>query len=549
MTAFDLYTGATPSYSQGAKDTGSGIGLPKVSPLFPEWASGGLAPPNGIGNDLECGMFGALAYNDYLYAMVRSAQGTGQGVYRYQINTGADPITLTYDQMVTMSALGLPDFVPTWYFHHVNHATGDFLIGAFHTSAQSYTIGRWNASAWPWSAANAVWRACPSSYGSVVADKVAYFSTPFVDEANDRVYCVSGNSGKCLTFKWSDGAYLGEFVWQTSYSSLYFGNILGIYPGTSYDLLFGTKAAVSGGAVHRWDATNPTAWSKGALIFDNATSSTAFGSAVPYGGRTPNELRGSTARMWGLDRQRLDLLGINSNTVGWVIWEPTYFGTDYGKQMLAFYDFSADEYWEMQIARSCSFKRTGWGARSACLLNLLEIDSRTWMIFSTQMTIDHFAEQTYMPDAAGVAAVQVSPGRVEFSWTPSQDTQAKQLVFDVASAAVDSEFSTHPGKFRAALSVDGGPYTDWRGGPQELLNLDSVVHSIAAWPSLSAGVPVTLRLEVQSGLIDNFAPVQGNPGDRTTPNLPIADAGPPFDVRPVLIVDVDAPAELGGGLL
>lgn len=546
MSAFDLYTGATPSYSQGAKDTGNGIGLPRVSPLLTDWSSSATVPPSGIGNDTACGWYGMLIYNDYLFALVRSTQGTGRGVNGYVVNTSNDPVTLTYDQMVDPTTLGMPQLFNPWHFQYVDNETGDILINSYDTAAQTYTIGRWNAAQWPWSAANAVWRACPSSWGSVVADKVANYSIPFVDKANDRVYCMSGSSGKCLTFKWSDGSYLGEFQWQASYSPLYVGNVVGVHPSSSYDVLLGHYLGASGGRIHRWDATNPASWTQGALVFDKATTIDSSGGAVPYGGKMPNGLRGNYARVWGIDRQQLDLIGVPSTAIGWVVWEPTYFGVDYGKQYLAFYDFDTDEYWESQIAKSCSFKRTGWSSRSACLFKVVEIDGNAWMAFSTQMSIDHFAEQPYMPNASGVAAVQIAPGRVEFDWTPTEDTNLKRLVFDVASAAVDSEFSTHPGKFRAALSVNGGAYTDWRGGPQELLNLDSVVHSKAAWPTLSAGVPVTLRLDVQSGIVDNFAPVQGNQGDRTTPNLPIADAGPPFDVRPVLI---DEPVELGGGLL
>lgn len=535
-------------YSNGAKpgDT-DGVRLPKVSPLFDEWASSGTNPPGGIGVDRTCGWFGAGVFGTDLIAVVRSDGGTGRGLYRYTLNVANDPLTITYQSMVTAGSLGM-----TWWqnegAHYFDYSTGDFVVMSFANASRTDVAGRWNVSSWPPTLSNHIWVGVDTKYPPPVqAGLVSWWPLPFFDPDNDRILVASGSSGKIGTYRYSDGAFLGEWEFDNAFSNAKQPQILGIYPGsTDVIMAYYEASSLLLNSAFRYDASNPAAWIKSDPnpILDSAISTAAtLGSARPFK-RLPNGPSGTYTRLHGLSRSELNLLGANSNEIGWSCFFPTLSGITYGARFFIIYNPLTDSYREFEVTQPCSYARSGQKVSSVNLCSFVRIDSNAWMIYATGGTIDHFAEKDEFRFAGGLAAMQIGPGTVEYDHQKTFPITPKKITCELAGT-VDSENSCHPGKHRVSLSVDGGVYTAPRSG-DESLKLQQTVNGKPPWPTIPANVPFTLRHDLHSGVIENWAQIQGNPGDVTTPNLPISEIGPPYDVK--LKLDFDLPG-VGGGLL
>lgn len=535
-------------YSGGAKpgDT-DGVRLPKVSPLFTEWASSGNNPPAGIGTNFICGWFSAGVFGTDLIALVRSDAGTGRGLYRYTINPANDPITMIYQSMVTAASLGM-----MWWqvegAHYFDHVTGDFVVASYHSSTRQDVMGRWNMSTWPPTLSNETWVGVDTKYPAPVqANRVSFFPIPFYDPDNNRILVASGVSGKIGTYRYSDGVLLGEWEYDSVFSNVKQPQILGVYPGSTDPIMayYEGTSLLNNGAF-RYDSSNPNAWVKSdpnPVVGAAISTAASLGSARPYL-RLPNGPSGVYTRLKGLSRAELDLIGASSDEFGWSCFYPTQPGITSGARFFVIYNPLTESYREFEVTHPCSYTRSGQNVRSLNLCSFVKIDGNAWLIYATSGTIDHFAEEDEFRAASGVAAMQVSPGTVEYDHQKTFPITPKKITCELAGT-VDSENSCHPGKHRVSLSVDGGAYTDPRSG-DESLKLQQTVNGKPPWPTIPANVPFTLRHDLHSGVVENWAQMQGNPGDVTTPNLPINEIGPPYDVK--LKLDFDPPG-VGGGLL
>jgi hypothetical protein len=353
---------------------------------------------------------------------------------------------------------------------------------------------------------------------------------PYVDVANDRIYVASYNSGKINTYKYSDGTYLGEWQYNTTWAIGGRPAILGIYPGST-DVIMGSLYTGVTGNIYRWDVTDPTSWVQGDPLFTTAVFTAAEGSTRPYR-RMAHSLNATYMRIMALDRPTLDLLGLPSTTIGWITNHPTYYGATYGARYLVLYDTSADTWTEVEVSQDCSYTRSGVKGRSSVMCCFTTIDGNAWMVYGTSGTIDHYAEEQYMRKAGGIAAMQVSPGRVEYDIQESEDFTPLKIAVELAGT-VNSEQSTHPGKHRVSMFVGGIEYGPRSG--DALNKLDEAISGDPAWPSVAAGTTATFRWDMHSGVLGNWDDVQGNPGDVTTENVPSGQLGPPYDVELALV--------------
>lgn len=162
LEQIDVYSVAAPSYSGGARDTGSGYGLPKVGP-FP-WSGSWnhiAAPPNGMGYTKHFGICGAWYSGGYLYVVMDDITGTGRGIYRFAVTDG-DPPTATYDSYVAWNTLGLAGTYGWWYQRGTSlyDPTDDavFLATYGTGAAQTPCAGKWSMSNWPFASGNADWK-------------------------------------------------------------------------------------------------------------------------------------------------------------------------------------------------------------------------------------------------------------------------------------------------------------------------------------------------------------------------------------------------------
>jgi hypothetical protein len=151
----------------------------------------------------------------------------------------------------------------------------------------------------------------------------------------------------------------------------------------------------------------------------------------------------------------------------------------------------------------------------------------------------------------GVSACPVGPGKVTYVKVIDASTAGtpQRIFFTVPSTEDNYCRSEHYAKHRVRVRVDGGAWTDWRAGEQELNNLQTAVNGKSVWPSsFEVGEVVEIEHEMCSGWPYDWETIRGNPGlgaDPVTPNVGSADIGPPRQVRPMLEF---TSKEFGGGL-
>lgn len=555
----NLFVSGSKTYAGGAYVSAHGFCLPPVTPFFDEWASAASNPPAGIGSKLECGWYGVYVDDPELYAIVQTTDGVGKCISRYTLNTAAKPMTMTHQGDVDVSSLGIDakDFQTSRYQVY-DHTNGSVLINCWYSAApKSSNMGRWEVDQWPFSSLNKTWIGVPSSYGGVEAGKIARNGLPLLDIANDKLYVASTGSRKVQTVRWSDGVLLGEFTFDDAWSTGSPFRMVGLDQSNGYviggsdygEYDPGPPAKDAGnGEIWAWDTTNPNAWEKvGALpVIPSSTDSWDRGRFWSYG-RTPLHLYYWYGRFYAIQPHICDLLGFDSDDIAMIEFVPQYWGYSYGAQMIRRVNLTTGAMRQYPISQVCSYSRSGVGLLGLMLSQFVEIGGQPWMISASSGTIDHFAEQDKFPQASGVVGVHVGVGQIDVDISSEIDypIQPSELYLKVAVDGIDSEYSTHPGKWRVTYVLNGVPSTDWRAGPAELGNLDQVVHGLPKWPEVKETDTFVVRLECSSGFFHNYAPVQGNPGDRTTPNVPVGNPGPPNDVIPIFRAD---PVERGGGL-
>jgi hypothetical protein len=495
-----------------------------------------------MGYTKHFGICGAWYSGGYLYVVMDDITGTGRGIYRFAVTDG-DPPTATYDSYVAWNTLGLAGTYGWWYQRGTSlyDPTDDavFLATYGTGAAQTPCAGKWSMSNWPFASGNADWKALTQKWGGVAANNIIGYGFPYLirgNGANGHLYIPSWYSGKVTTVDWANGSVLGDWVYYNAWSANYGFQIVG--QDASGNPIGGSVHASGGaGDAAVWDISNLSSWSKGAVKLP-AYTSYGQGYGLQYA-HAKNNLASNLVRYYPLQENERSAL-VCETIAAWTAL--TY--NDASGLALIFADPTTGDYREASQQKHSSYQRAGYGPLNQHTGKefLIMHNDIPWFFAPSDGTIDLYNEDARGPQyTKGFAITHAGIGRADLTWTATNDQTPKILVHGVEKAATNSEFSDHPGKFRFALDINGGGYTSFRSGVAELSHLDEVVNGKGAWSAWSNGDTVTLRMEMHSGLIHNFSDVQGNPGALATPNLPIADFGPPRDVRPVLLVDESFP--------
>jgi hypothetical protein len=466
-------------------------------------------------------------------------------VYEYTLNTANDPFTTTFSDQATASDIGLPgaDYAHT-FMNIYSPADQAVLLNRWTTgSGLAFTMGRWEMSNFPFTLANATWTGVPAVWGTVEAQKVSRNGIPLLDRTRNRLYVSSQASGKVLTFDWDDGGFVGEWAYDDVWGTTSPFRFLGVQDSTGYVLGGSNHTDGGDGAMFLWNPSNANSWTKAdpAAVVDNSTTSALYNRCrIAAYDRTPGHLRDVYGRLYPLQRQQVDGMGFAATDMLGVEFLPQNYGYTYSTQVLRRHGIASlptHDFQQYHISRISNYGRTGFGHRGVNLCSPILIDGNWWFVCGSSGGIDHFDEQpTGGPSAAGVSAFHVDVGEI-IAELPSSAGQPKNLWFEIASGQVDGEGCTHPGKWQASVRINGGSWSDARAGSTELNQLDSVVNGKSAWPTWSLTDTVELRLNCTTGVLHNYEDVQGNPGDLTTPRLPILNIGPPRNVRPKLQIE------------
>jgi hypothetical protein len=309
--------------------------------------------------------------------------------------------------------------------------------------------------------------------------------------------------------------------------------MLGLDPSTGYVLGGSYNANGGAGALYFWDPSTATAWSTvGNAVLPAITSSYNRGRFWEHGA-APALLYWYYGRYYvGIQPEDIPLVGFDSGSIVGKVFVPQYWGYQYGMPAYRIYDISEEEFNDIWIGRTNSIGRSGSGTFGLNIVKPIYIDGNPWMFFHSQGTLDHYAEQSSPPNTAGIMACHAGIGSVilDVSSLFTEQASPKKIIISQGTDSLDSEFSSHYSKWRFSCRVNSGSWSTPRCGPAELHNLSVEVNGKAGWGPFASTDTVELKAECTSGFLHSFASVQGNPGDRSTPNVKTADIGTPRDV-------------------
>ena len=537
----DLYNAFSKSFS-GAVDNSDGVGLPRPASLLSTWKQTSY-PPNGWGPNSEGRVRGCWVYNGYAYFCVQSPTGTGPGVYRYQL-AGTDPVTMTYDSMVSISSIltGANTFSIRSHgaFHDGN---GTVVIVGTNSGVGFFAnvIGQWDCSNWPFTTGNADW------ISTLGLQRGSYSSTASVNDpccalGASNLYVSSQYAGQIHTVSLANGTYTGPWVVRASYGTT---NAVYVLGEDNAGKPFAGGYYVPNRNMSLWNISNPASWSEDTIIWPSALAS--YATPNHHFQRTTRQFfqTGYYEQVYGeITRYELNLLGFPTTTLGcWAGWRMT-------KNLLL---QNSSEYREL-ILPTCTYTRH---FPKGPLINqchrIVEINDMPYLLGANNETQDHEEEDPGgdVGNFYGVSACPVGPGKVTYSATISQSTAGiPTRAFMTVPVANDNYCrSEHYSKHRLRVRIDSGDWTDWRSGDQELNNLQVSVGGKDTWPEFVPSSYIEIEHELSSGWPYTWETVRGNPGesgDPDTPNVSVSDVGPPRHVRLFLSVD---PREFGGGLL
>lgn len=532
----DLYDDWIPTYSGGAFDGGSGVSLPSVSPLFDEWASAVNNPPSGIGSYYKCGWVFVFCSGSYLYAVSNDPYGSGRGIYRYSVNTGADPITMTPVDFVSLASLGIGSL---WNERLMDFdATDNTVLLSSYTSSSATTasVGRWSLSNWPFTSANATWKGVPCSYGSLISGQIPYLAENFaIDKTNNRLV-ISGYAGaQACVFNYATGAFLGEQQWSSTWSTNNHPMMIGLN-SDGHVLVGGYISALHSGRVHEYDISNPASWSDQGQVIDRDGTAYNVSRGNAYGRPIPSWGLGNYGRVRSVGLGQVLQMGWGSESYVLQLAKASFYGASYAQNDTIFrHNTTADEFEEYNIGRTSTYNRAGLGISLVTLASFSKINDALWFFTGSVLSKDQLAEQPNgAPYAAGVTGMHADIGVVEWEKAITASEIPKVITHPVAINSRNVNHSDHPSKFAFRLSVDNGAsWTGWRTGTG-LSNLQSTVDGDPAWPTLIGTVKLQQRLS--SGIIKRFGTVHAQ-SDVDTEPIPISDFGPPSNVRPFLFTD------------
>jgi hypothetical protein len=542
-----LNTISSPSFSGGMKITDGGVnnawGLPEPTPLYksggsPLFAAAGVVPPNGMGNDDSCSIYFAWVHGGYFYALINSSLGNGIGCYRYQLD-GTDPELMTFDdwQERNLFTDGGTFWNPDGYvFSPADEAV---VVQTRNTSGgKDYSLSRHEMSSWKFKEGTATWKIAPIHQSQLVAQGITRAGALLLDRARNRLYVTSLGSCKVLTFNWTSGALVGEWIIPPG------GDIAGItQPFRLMGLDQATGNVLGGsfhpnggnGAIYFWNSqSDPDNWTTvGGAILKREGGAYNQGRFAEYGA-APALLHSYYGRYYvGLQPEDSILFGFNSDDVIAKQFIPQFYGYTYSVPSFLRWDVTDGKREDIWFQRTNSYSRTGSGLNGLKLCHPIYIHDNPWLIFPSQGSIDHYNDETDgPPDSSGIMACHAGIGTntLDISSLFSQTSTPKKLIISQAIGDIDAEYSAHYAKWRFSVNVNGGGYSAPRSGPAELHNLDQIVNGKSAWGPFLSTDTVTLKTECTSGLVHSFAIIQGNKGDLTTPNVGTADMGVPRDV-------------------
>ena len=535
------------------------FGLPEPSPLFksgvnPLYASAGVVPPDGIGNDDDCAPQFAWVHNGYLYILNASGQGIGSACIRYLLD-GGDPILMDHAANDYVLKNDFTDGGTFWNYdgHVFSVADEAVCVQTRNTSgSKDYSLSRHEMSTWKFSEAQATWQICPIHQNQLVSEGTTRAGQLLLDRARNRLYVSSLGSCKVLTFNWTSGALVGEWIIPPGgdiASTLQPFRILGVDQSTG-NVLGGSYHANGGaGGVYFWDSqTDPDNWSTvGSAVLPKIGGVYNQGRFGEYGA-APNLLYYFYGRFYvGLQPEDSVLFGFGSDDIVAKQFIPQYYGYTYSAPTYLRWNMTSETRQDLWFQRTNTYGRTGMGLVGLNLCGPVYIDDDPWMIFASQGTIDQYNEEPNgPPDSSGVMACHAGIGSVvlDISSSITNETTPKRIILSQAVGDIDAEFSAHYSKWRVSVNINGGGYSTPRAGPAELNHLDQTVNGKTAWAAWQSTDTVLLKIECTSGLLHSFASVQGNKGDLTTPNVKTADVGVPRDTMIDLLVDT-APSLIG----
>jgi len=537
----DLYNDFSTSFV-GAVDNSDGVGLPRPTPLLPNWIQDG-SPPNGWGGGSTSFRYirGGWVHGGYAYFCVQSTGGTGRGIYRYSLS-GTDPVTMTYDSYVSLSSILTGATYWCLSTHCAFYDGSKVVLVGMNTGAgyHSNVIGQWTVSNWPFTSTNADWiSSLPTYVGGYVSDAAVY--EPCCALGANDFYVSSYRAGQVHIVSRSDGSFSGPMVWRAFYELTASAYVLCEHgDGKPF-----AGAYHAGGNLSLWNTSTPTAWAEDTVIWPSAGS--VYTTPQHIFKRATQALNnGYYAEKYNdITRYELTLLGYPSTTIG--AWTGIY------NRGLLLHDTGTGAYIEAPIPINTYLRAIPRAILTNNFHRFVEINSLPYFLAWNQETRDHEAENPggNATTFYGISACPVGPGKVTYSKTISVGTTGKPtgLFFSIPASKGNYSRSEHYSKHRIRLRVNGGAWSDWRSGEQELNNLQSVVNGKNVWPSeFLSGQTIDIEHELSSGWPYDWETVKGNPGesgDPITPNVISADNGPPRHIRAILRLD---PKELGGGL-
>lgn len=532
------------SFAGGMKitDGATAWGLPEPSPFFesggsPVFTPAASVPPTGMGNDAECPIHFGFEHGGYMYFLNNSAQGTSRGIYRYLLNAN-DPIGMTYDDWQARS-----NFTAGGQFwnvdgHIYSPADASVMVQTINTSGSlPYMLSRHDLSNWKFTTGNAIWAICPGHYTALVAQGVTRVAQPLLDRARNRLYVSSWGSCKVIAFNWTTGAFVGEWIIPGGADiagTLQPFRMMGLDTATGYVLGGSFHANGGNGGIYWWDPSTPTAWSTvGPVVFQRLSTTWSRGRFQEYDA-APNHLRQYYGRYYiGMQPEDVAAVGFDSDDIVAKNFWPSYYGYSYGTPGFMRFNRGTGARQDIWMSRTNTYQRSGGGMSGLNLNQVIYIDGNPWILNASNGAIDHYNEQAAgPPNSNGIMGTHAGIGSntLDISNLFTATATPKRIILSQAVGAVDAEFSASYAKWRISVDVNGGGYTTPRAGPAELHNLDSLVNGKAAWPAFLSTDTVTLKIECTSGMLHSFAPVQGNKGMLSTPNVGTADLGPPRDV-------------------